>query len=93
MDDSKYSRNIPMHCPTCGSTEFEFDQENKDDSNIYRCISCNRELSKADLIRENEENIHIHTKEIGNEIVKDLAADFKKNLQNAFRGNKNIRIK
>ena len=93
MSTSKYSRNISIHCPTCGNTEFEFDQENHDDTSIYRCVSCDRELTKAELLRENEENIHIHTKEIGNEITKDLAKELKRSLQNAFKGNKNIRIK
>jgi len=93
MDANKYSRNVPIHCPTCGNTEFEFDESNDDDSSIYRCVSCDRELTKAALIRENAENIDIHTKEIGKEIVKDLEGEFKKSLQNAFKGNKNIRIK
>jgi len=93
MDENKYSRNVPMYCPTCGGAEFEFDESNDDDSSIYRCVSCNRELTKAKLIQENAENINIHTKEIGEEIVKDLEGKFKKSLQGAFRGNKNIRIK
>jgi len=93
MDVNKYSRNVPTYCPTCGNTEFEFDQDNGDDNSIYKCVSCNRELTKAELMRENEENIHIHTKEIGDEVVKDLADEFKKSLQSAFKGNKHIRVK
>lgn len=93
MNTDKYSRNVSMQCPTCGNTEFAFEQDDAGEISLIRCPSCNREITKDELIRENEENINIHAEEMGNEIKKDFAGELKNRLQNAFKGSKNIRIK
>lgn len=60
---------------------------------MTKCVSCGRESSKDDLIRESSENISEHVREIGDEISKDLANELRKTLKNAVRGSKFIKIK
>jgi len=45
------------------------------------------------LIHENSEKIHEHVKEIGKEVTEDLGREFKKQLADAFKGNKFIKVK
>ena len=93
MVTKKYDRNISLQCPTCGCTEFEFEESVETDTNPVKCARCGRELKKDELIRENSENISEHVKEIGDEVVKDFGKKLKENLRKAFRGNKNVRFK
>ncbi|MDI6854331.1 MAG: hypothetical protein QME75_12095 [Deltaproteobacteria bacterium] len=91
MDNEKYNRNISLLCPTCGCNQFEY--EGVDETiEMVKCASCGRELTKDELIQENSENISEHVKEMGGQIVKDLAKEFKESLKAAFRGSKYIRI-
>ena len=60
---------------------------------IVKCISCEREFTKDELIRENSENIDEHISEIGRQTTKDAAEELRKSLKKAFQGNKNITIK
>lgn len=93
MKSAKYDRRISLLCPTCGSSQFEFDEGVDEAIEMLKCASCGRELTKDELIQENSENISEHAKEIGQEVVKDFAEDMRKSLKKAFRGSKNIRIK
>ncbi len=93
MDSAKYDRSISMMCPTCGNTEFEYESSEGESPQAFRCPSCGRELSKAELIEENSENIDAHVEEMKDEIVKDLTKDLKKQFKDAFKGNKSFRIK
>jgi transcriptional regulator NrdR family protein len=94
MDPNKYSRNIELICPTCGGTQYEYDDTNVDDENaVVRCTSCNRQMTKVELIQENAENIDQHSEEIGQEVLHDAAKELTEGLKRAFRGNKNIKIK
>jgi predicted RNA-binding Zn-ribbon protein involved in translation (DUF1610 family) len=88
-DASKHDRSITLLCPTCGTTEFEYDDENDADDAPMKCTSCSLEITKAQLIESNQENITIHQNEIAQEIIK----DFDKQIKNMFRGNKFIQIK
>lgn len=87
MDVEKYNRQITLLCPTCGGTQFEHDSDGG--SEMVKCASCQREITKTDLIQENQENISANVEEIGQEITSDLG----KELQKAFGGLKNIKIK
>jgi hypothetical protein len=87
MDAQKYNREITLLCPTCGGTQFEFDDA--DDSEIVKCVSCEREVTKDELIQENQENISENIVEVGREITSDL----QKELAKAFGGLKNTTIK
>lgn len=86
----KYNRSIRMLCPTCGATDFEFETE---ESELVKCASCERELTKDELIQENDENIQQNVKEATDEAVKDIEKELTKSLKKAFKGNKNIKIK
>ena len=93
MKDEKYSRNVSMLCPTCGCSQFEFENGVDETIEIAKCASCGRTLTKDELIRENSENINEHVKEIGAQVTKDLAKEMKESLMKASKGNKIFRIK
>ncbi len=90
MDDSKYERRVTLLCPTCGSDQFAFDDD--DESAPVTCSNCGRQTTREALIEENSENIESHVAEIGEEVVADAAKDLNKSLRDAFRGSKNIRL-
>jgi uncharacterized Zn finger protein (UPF0148 family) len=85
MDVTKYNRQITLLCPTCGCTQFE----SEDESEIVKCASCGRHVTKEELIEENNENISNHVEEIGKKITTDLADE----LMKAFSGSKFVRIR
>lgn len=89
LDAEKYNRQVTLQCPTCGGTEFERYNENNDDNKIFKCASCQREITKADLLRENEENISIHL----DEVKKEIAEDARKEIRKAFKGLGRLKIK
>lgn len=91
MDDGKYDRQVKLLCPTCGSDQFSFDDEDEDGP--VKCANCGREMSRDDLIRENTENIEAHVAEIGEEVTADIAKELNKSLRDAFKGSKHIRFK
>lgn len=78
MDAEKYNRSVTLICPTCGGTQFEYDKGVDETIELVKCLSCNRELTKDELIRENSENISENVKEISNEIVNDAAKALRK---------------
>jgi len=77
MDAEKYNRSVTLVCPTCGGTQFKYDKGVDETIEIAKCASCDRELTKDELIRENSENISEHVKEMGDEIMKDAAEALK----------------
>jgi len=91
MKTDKYSRSVSLYCPTCGGTEFE--QNEDDPSAPVTCVSCAREITRNDLVRENSENITAHVNEMGNEIVRDAADELHRSLKKAFRADSFIRIR
>lgn len=93
MKFGKYDRNVTLHCPTCGGTQFEFDHDINDANMSIRCISCNCEMTKEDLIRENSENIDEHVSEMGDELHDEFVKELRKSFKKAFKGSKNIKFK
>lgn len=93
MDAENYKRSISLYCPTCGGTSFETAGGPDELIATAKCVSCGREMTKEDLITENSENISEHAKEMGREIVRDAAEEFKNSLKRALRSNKHIKIK
>ncbi len=79
------SRSVTMHCPTCGGTQFQYD--NEIEGGPVECEGCGRVFTPAELIRENAEHIEVNIDEVKREIVSDLRDE----LREAFRGNKNFR--
>ena len=78
MDTEKYNRKVGLLCPTCGCTQFEFEEGVDQTIEIAKCASCGRRLTKDELIQENSENISEHIKEIGGQVMNDLAKMWKK---------------
>jgi len=93
MNPDKYNRSISLLCPTCGCSEFSYDEGVDETIQVMTCASCGRELNKDELIRENSENIDEHLSEIKKEATKDIADELRKSLKKAFSGSKNIRFK
>ena len=93
MNLDKYSRQVSLICPTCGNDQFSYDDDKGDAPQIMTCAACRRETTKDDLIVDNGETITAHSEEMGEQIVKDIAGDFRKQLQRAFRDSKHIKIR
>lgn len=93
MKNKNYDRSIALLCPTCGGTEFEYEQGADETIVLVKCASCGRQLTRDELIFENSENIQEHVSEIASQITDEFAKDLKASMKRAFRGNKNIRIK
>lgn len=93
MNIEKYNRSVTLLCPTCGSTQFSPVSPADIESETHKCMACGRQITRDELIRENSENIDEHLDGIKQEIAKDSAAEIKKQLASAFKGNKFIKIK
>ncbi len=93
MNTEKYNRTVTLHCPTCGSSNFSQLDEAELEAALVTCASCGREITKAELIRENTENIDEHVKEIKVQVVEDLQHQLKQSLVDAFKDNEYIKIK
>ena len=76
MDLEKHNRSINLLCPTCGGSEFSYD-DNPEEGQLT-CVSCKREIYREELIRENSENINEHITEVKNGIKKEIADEFRK---------------
>jgi len=91
MDDEKYNRHVTLLCPTCGSDQFAFDDE--DDAAPVTCANCGRQTTREELMSDNSERINHQFAEMGEEVVADSAKELNKSLRDAFKGNKNIRFR
>lgn len=89
MKSNKCDRAIRLRCPTCGATEFA----QTEGSELVKCASCGRDMTKDELMHENSENIQEHVDEIAKQATADLGNELKKALQDAFKNNKFIKIK
>ena len=88
-----YVRNVALICPTCGGDQFSFVSSGDGARDLQSCSGCGREITRAELIRENSENIDEHMKEVASEVKADAANMLKKQLAVAFKGSKFIKIK
>jgi predicted RNA-binding Zn-ribbon protein involved in translation (DUF1610 family) len=93
MDAEKYNRSVTLLCPTCGGTQFSPVSPDNTESELQKCASCAREITRDELIRENSENISEHVNEIKKEVTNDIANELKKQLASAFKGSKFIKVK
>jgi uncharacterized Zn finger protein (UPF0148 family) len=91
MDTNRYTRTISLNCPTCNCTQFSSSEDGT--SEVITCSSCGRVLTRDELLRENSENISAHTDEVKSQVIKDVSKQLHDVLRDAFKGNKNIRIK
>lgn len=88
MEDKEFNSSVSMQCPTCGTTMLI-----KESAEQIRCARCGREITVAQLIEENGENIQSHVNEISKKVGKELINDMTEELKRIFKNNKNIRIK
>jgi len=93
MNPEKYNRSVSLICPTCGCSDFSYEEGTDETTQIMTCASCEREFNKDELIQENSENIEEHLSEMKEDVVKDVADELRKSLKKAFSGSKNIRFK
>ncbi|WP_423209418.1 ECs_2282 family putative zinc-binding protein [Proteus mirabilis] len=93
MNPEKYNRSISLLCPTCGCSDFSYEDGGDETIQVMTCASCGREFNKDELIQENSENIDEHLSEIKEEVLKDVQDELHKSLKKAFSGSKNIRIR
>ncbi len=89
MDFAKRSRSVMMICSTCGSGDFEYE----DEAGPIRCSSCDRIFTRDELIRENGHVIDAETEEMGADVFKDAEKDLSASLRRAFSGSKHIKFK
>lgn len=87
MDFNRYNRTIQMYCPVCGGTDFKSDEAAGESP--VTCTSCGLQLTRDDLREANGQNIAAHVDEVKKEVVQDI----RKAFRDAFKGNKNFRIK
>lgn len=83
MEDD-YERTLRLLCSTCGSGNFEYDEE-KDDGPV-RCSSCDRVFTREELTRENGARIDAELEDMQEEVVADLERDLADSLRKAFSG-------
>ncbi|MFO7580666.1 MAG: hypothetical protein R6W74_10745 [Nitrosomonas halophila] len=86
MNNDKYGRNVNLICPTCGGDQFEYGEV---EVALVTCASCEREMTKEQLIDENSENVQANVSEVTQEIKK----DFEKKIKDIFKNNNNFRLK
>jgi uncharacterized Zn finger protein (UPF0148 family) len=93
MNPEKYNRSVSLLCPTCGCSQFTYNEGVDEIIQVMTCASCERQFNRDELLRENSENINEHLSEVKKEVTKDFADEIRKSLKKAFSGNKNIRFK
>lgn len=86
-EKGKYDRTISMLCPTCGGNQFDYGDT--EESPEVTCSSCGLTLEREELIRRNEAHISDHVEAVKIDVLKDVQAQFRQ----AFKGNKNFRLK
>lgn len=77
-----------LRCATCGSdSHFEFN----DDKSYIKCTFCNREYLGGydELLDLNQESIE----DVKSKIAKDAKEEIVNQIKNAFKDDKNFRIK
>ncbi|WP_422615575.1 ECs_2282 family putative zinc-binding protein [Pelagibaculum spongiae] len=50
MNPEKYNRNISLLCPTCGCSDFSYEEGSDETIQIMTCASCKCEFNKDELI-------------------------------------------
>lgn len=93
MKNKSYNRNISLLCPTCGCSQFLYENGVDETIEIAKCASCGREITKDELIHENSENISEHAKEIGKSVTNDITKQLRESLKKTFKSSKHIRLK
>ncbi len=49
MNPEKYNRSISSLCPTCGCSDFSYEEGGDETIQVMTCASCDREFNKDEL--------------------------------------------
>ena len=74
------TRQVALLCPTCGNDQFEYsddEEDESDDSSIIRCSDCGFECTKTEIIEMNQELINNNIEEVQEELMKELMKAFR----------------
>ncbi|MDE8053982.1 hypothetical protein PT179_07785 [Erysipelothrix rhusiopathiae] len=73
------SRTVTMNCDTCGSDQFQIDEENEFTN--YTCSDCGKVYSKEKLMKLNEYKINSNINDMKDNVLKNLKKELKKGLK------------
>lgn len=93
MDSEKYTRSVTLLCPTCGNSILEQSEDGDNQEGMIRCPSCDRTMSKEELIHENGVVLNSAVDEMKAEVLEDVQKELKDMLKKAFSGSDHIRIR
>jgi len=93
MNAEKYNRQIALLCPTCGNRDFQLNCDGECTEGTIVCPSCNRTMSRAELLNENGETVDIALEDVSSAVLEDAEVEIRKMLIDAFKGCSNVRIK
>ena len=96
-NSEKLDEQMSLACPSCGGTEFDFDQPKEvpaeqakaaagdsaepEATTLLQCAKCGKEVTYGDLVSANAESVDQHVQDIGAEFAENLKA----NLQDAIK--------
>ena len=80
-----YSRNISLLCPTCGASDFSYDEDRPENDRSYECQGCGLSFSHQEMLDGNQELVSRAVEETKQEILSDIHKDFKKMLKKHTR--------
>ncbi len=72
------SRNVKLYCPTCGGQSFavvdviDCELKNAPDTTKIKCVNCNTEFTKVEIIEGNQNIINANIEDIQNEAINDI---------------------
>jgi len=89
--EETYEKPVSMLCPNCGSDQWEYD---KDDPNtLYTCSGCGKVFTNEELTEANTDLLEKEAEKLADEIGEKFSNDVNKMLEDAFKGNKHVKIK
>lgn len=88
-------QTISLHCVFCRSTHFALPHEGyrPHHGSFVVCANCGRENDFSSLMFVVKDKAHDIAEKYAKEVMEEAAKELKKKLQNAFRGNKFIKVR
>ncbi len=65
-------KSISLKCSVCGNENFEYDNEKYgsiDEAEILKCVLCNKEYTRDEIIEANSCNINNVAEEVAKELI------------------------
>lgn len=89
MRGAQFTSSLPMQCSTCGSTQFEYEE----DTGPFRCVGCDRSFSREELLHENGLPIDNEVGEMAKDAGKYAREQLRKSMRKALSGSKHFKLK